>query len=245
MTRGPLISVVVPAYNAAGFLPEAFASVCAQEYQPLEIFVVDDGSTDNTAEVVRSMGLDIRYLRQNNAGPAAARNHALRLASGEFVAFLDADDQWPAGKLELQLARFSRDPALEVVCGRIQYLSLEGAEEMNLRFEGPERTLSHINLGCGLFRRSVFDKVGPFDETLRFSEDHDWFLRARELGVNLVILRAVTLLYRLHATNMTRGRKADDFQLTEVFRRSILRRRQAGLPANLKPWSAYDDTDPA
>jgi glycosyltransferase involved in cell wall biosynthesis len=245
MTRGPLISVVVPAYNAAGFLPEAFASVCAQDYQPLEIFVVDDGSTDNTAEVVRSMGPNIRYLRQNNAGPAAARNHALRLASGEFVAFLDADDQWPAGKLELQLARFNRDPALEVVCGRIQYLSLEGAEEMNLRFEGPDRTLSHINLGCGLFRRSVFDKVGPFDETLRFSEDHDWFLRARELEVNLVILRAVTLLYRLHATNMTRGRKADDLQLTEVFRRSILRRRQAGLPANLKPWSAYDDTDPA
>jgi glycosyltransferase involved in cell wall biosynthesis len=245
MTRGPLISVVVPAYNAAGFLPEAFASVCAQEYQPLEIFVVDDGSSDNTAEVVRSMGPDIRYLHQKNAGAAAARNHALRLASGEFVAFLDADDQWPAGKLELQLARFNRDPALEVVCGRIQYLSLEGAEEMNLRFEGPERTLSHINLGCGLFRRSVFDKVGPFDETLRFSEDHDWFLRARELGVNLVILRAVTLLYRLHATNMTRGRKADDFQLTEVLRRSILRRRQAGLPANLKPWSAYDDTDPA
>ncbi len=103
--KGPLVSVIVPCYNAARFLPEALATIRAQRYEPLEILVVDDGSTDNTPDVVSGFGSEVRYLRKPNGGPASARNLGLREARGEWIAFLDADDQWPEGKLELQAGR--------------------------------------------------------------------------------------------------------------------------------------------
>ncbi len=118
---GPLVSVIIPAYNAAQFLREAVASVRAQGYSPIEIVIVDDGSTDNTAETIRSLGEGIRYVRQANAGPAAARNRGLAEARGEWVAFLDGDDLWPADKLRVQAARLEADPSLDVVLGRVQY----------------------------------------------------------------------------------------------------------------------------
>ena len=241
MSQTPLISVVTPVYNAARYLPEAIASVREQRYEPLEIIVVDDGSTDSTPETVRSLGSDILYVRQENAGPAAARNRGLRLARGEFVGLLDADDQWPPDKLRIQLERFRAEPELEVVCGRIRYIQLEGGEKPNMRFEGPDQTVRHIHLGCGLFRRAVFEKVGLFDESLRFSEDHDWFLRARERDVKMVILKDVTLLYRLHSGNVTRGKDSQDFLLTRVLKKSLDRRRQAGKSGDLKRWSDYDE----
>ena len=108
-----LVSVIVPAYNAASFLPKAIASIDRQGYHPLEIIVVDDGSTDNTAEVVRSLPSVSHYFHQENKGPSAARNVALKHAKGEFIAFLDSDDEWPVGKLELQLGRLRADPGLK------------------------------------------------------------------------------------------------------------------------------------
>ena len=119
----PLVSVIVPSYNAARFLPEAIASVRRQHYEPLEILIVDDGSTDATPQLVPRLGADIRYFRKENAGVASARNVGLREARGEVIAFLDADDQWPDGKIGVQLARLEADPALEVVTGRTQGLS--------------------------------------------------------------------------------------------------------------------------
>src|ERR1700682_4446766 len=101
----PLVSIIIPVYNAAHFLPQAMASIRAQGYDSLEIVVVDDGSTDNCADVAKSLGSDVRYDRQVNRGPSAARNRGLALARGELIAFLDVDDQWPAQKLSVQLGR--------------------------------------------------------------------------------------------------------------------------------------------
>jgi len=143
---GPLLSAIVPTYNAAGFLAEAIESIRWQTYQPVEIIVVDDGSTDDTAEVVRGLGGEIRYVEQANAGPAAARNRGLELAQGELIAFLDADDRWPRDKLEIQVPRLLGNPELDLVLGRIQYVDLGARKKIDYQFEGPDQTLSLIHI---------------------------------------------------------------------------------------------------
>ena len=238
----PLVSVVIPVYNAAHFLPHAIDSIRAQEYAPLEIIVVDDGSTDNCAEVALSLGGDVRYERQANQGPSAARNRGLALARGEFIAFLDADDKWPADKLSVQLGRLLAEPELDLVLGRIQYVALPGGELPAYQFEGPDNTITHVHLGSGLYRRRAFERIGGFDESIRFCEDVDWFLRARENGLAMRILRTTTLLYRLHDQNMTRDRDSPDRLLTHVLKRSIDRRRTSqGAVPSLAGWLSYDE----
>jgi glycosyltransferase involved in cell wall biosynthesis len=238
-----LVSVIIPAYNAAGFLSDAIDSALAQQYPHLEVVVVDDGSIDDPCEVASRYGDRVRCVRQDNAGPAAARNRGIRMAGGEFLAFLDADDLWPAGKLQIQMARFADDPALDVVAGRIQYVRLDGAAELELRFEDTRNTVTHVHLGSAVCRRRAFDRVGFFDESLRFSEDHDWYLRAREEGLSIVVLREITLLYRLHGSNMTRNATSQQLGLARVLKKSLERRRlkSGGTAENLRPWSAFDE----
>jgi glycosyltransferase involved in cell wall biosynthesis len=242
--RENLVSVIIPVFNAASFLPQAVASIERQGHQDLEIIVVDDGSTDNTAEVARSLRSVSKYFYQENRGPSAARNVGLKQAEGEFIAFLDADDQWPEGKLDLQLGRLRAEPHLDVVLGRIKYISLPGAEAIDIAFETEDRTLTHVHLGSGVYRRQVFDRVGLFEERLRYSEDVDWFMRAREEDISMVILGEVTLLYQLHAGNMTREMTAERSNLAAVMRLSLERRRRRGpgRAIDLKPWCHYDET---
>jgi glycosyltransferase involved in cell wall biosynthesis len=238
----PLVSVIVPCYNAARFLPGAIASVRRQQYQPFEILVVDDGSTDATPQMAQQLGADVRYFRKANGGVASARNVGLREARGEIIAFLDADDLWPDGKLALQLARLDADPALDVVTGRIQYVDLPGAQHPGIRFEGPDQTLTHIHLGAGLYRRRAFDRVGPFDESFRISEDADWFLRAREIGIEIVVIAETTLLYQQHDSNLTRNAGKRDYMLTELVHKSLERRRRTqGVARELASWSSLDE----
>ena len=238
---GPLISVIVPAYNAGRFLPEAIASIQAQNYPEIEILLIDDGSTDNTPEIAAGFGSAVRYFRKPNGGQASARNLGLREARGEIFAFLDADDQWPENKLALQLPRLTVDDATDVVSGRIRYVALPGALMLNYRFEGPDQTVAHIHLGAALYRRSAFQKVGPFDETLHVGEDQDWFLRAREQGLKIVVMREVTLLYRLHDSNITRGASAEKLELILLVRKSLERRRKDGAAKELPGWSSFDE----
>jgi glycosyltransferase involved in cell wall biosynthesis len=239
----PLLSVIIPCYNAARFLSEAVASVLAQGYEPVEILVVDDGSTDATAQVATGLGAAVQYLRQENRGPSAARNLGLGQARGEIIALLDADDLWPEGKLDLQVGRLMADPELDVVSGRVRYIELAGGRIPDLRFEGPDRSLPGIHLGACVYRRRAFQRVGLFDETLRYSEDHDWFLRAREEGLKMVVLAAVTLLYRMHDANMTRNIPGRNAIQTLMIHKSLQRRRRrGGTAAELPPWSSYDET---
>jgi glycosyltransferase involved in cell wall biosynthesis len=242
----PLVSVIIPAYNAARFLPNALASVRRQSYSPLEILIVDDGSEDGCARVAAELGEPVRYVRQERAGPAAARNRGLELARGEFVGFLDADDEWPEQKLSIQMSRLLAEPELDVVLGRVRYVAIEGGEIPDYLFEGPDHEISNVHLGSGLYRRRVFDKVGNFDASLRYCEDVDWFMRARELRVGLRILRPVTLIYRLHGDNMTRNRERANRFLPLAFKRSIDRRRQmgAGAQARLDPLFSGDEWSP-
>ena len=221
----PSVSVIVPAYNGEKYLAEAIESIHRQNYSPLEIIIVDDGSTDKTAQITKNLKGNVKYNYQTNKGPAAARNKGLALARGEVIAFLDVDDLWPLDKLQNQIPHILDDPKLDVVLGRIKVLILPGAAEVDSH--SPD-TQINVHLGCAIFRKSVFDKVGNFNETLRYSEDHDWFLRAREQSVSMTIVDQVTMHYRLHGKNMTIDKDANDYQLTQVLKKSLDRRRQQG-----------------
>jgi glycosyltransferase involved in cell wall biosynthesis len=239
----PTISVIIPVYNGEAFLPQAITSVRGQDYSPLEIIVIDDGSTDGTPDLVKDLGGDIRYIYQEHRGPAAARNTGIKTANGELIAFLDVDDLWPPDKLASQVPYLVADDDLQVVLGRTQIVFLPGAERKAFRFESPDNDIMGIFLGCGLYRRSAFTKVGLFDESLRYAEDHDWFFRARECGLVMRSLKKITLIYRLHPGNMTLGKKMEEMGFLRVLKRSLERRRSEGH-SQAKPMSDWlDDAD--
>jgi glycosyltransferase involved in cell wall biosynthesis len=220
----PVVSVIIPVFNGQRFLREAVQTVLAQNYSPLEIVIVDDGSTDSTASVVKSLGEPVRYLHQANQGPAAARNRGIEQAQGSLLAFADADDLWPADKLELQLPCLIEDVAVEIVMGRIQQVLLSETDGKTQAKEFAEPAFS-VNLGSAIIRKSVFERVGLFDETMRYSEDVDWFMRAREVGAAIKTIDSVTLLYRQHEQNMTRGKSASELNVLMALKKSLDRRR--------------------
>jgi glycosyltransferase involved in cell wall biosynthesis len=225
----PLVSVVIPVFNGERFLREAVQSVLDQQYSPLEIIVVDDGSTDNTAIVARDLPEPVRYLYQTNQGPAAARNRGIEQAQGSLIAFADADDLWPGGKLQSQVPLLIKDPRIDIVLGRIQQVLLSEAQEFG-------ETAFSVNLGSAVIRKSVFERIGLFDQTMRYSEDVDWFMRARERGAAIVTIDAVTLLYRQHEQNMTRGKSTAELNVLKALKKSLDRRRErtgsaAALPS--------------
>lgn len=227
-----LVSIIIPVFNGERFLREAVQSVLDQGDSSVEIIVVDDGSTDGTETVARS--LPVRYLHQTNQGPAAARNRGIEHAQGSLLAFADADDLWPVNKLELQLPCLLRDPEIDIVLGRIQQVRLsETVDGQTLAEEFAEPAFS-VNLGSAIIRKSVFERVGLFDETMRYSEDVDWFMRAREAGAEIKTIDAVTLLYRQHEQNMTRGKSTSELNVLKALKRSLDRRRErTGVAAAL------------
>lgn len=230
----PLVSVIIPAYNCERFLREAVQSVLDQKYSPVEIIILDDGSTDGTATVARSFTETVRYLHQSNQGPAAARNRGIEHAQGSLIAFADADDLWPANKLEQQLPYLIRDPKIDIVLGRIQQVQLSETRNGQTQAEEFAEPAFSVNLGSAIIRKSVFERVGMFDETMRYSEDVDWFMRAREAGAAIVTMDAVTLVYRQHEQNMTRGKSTSELNVLKALKRSLDRRREhSGVAAAL------------
>jgi len=230
----PLVSVVIPVFNGEGFLREAVQSVLTQKHSPLEIIIVDDGSTDGTESVARSFPATVRYLHQTNKGPAAARNRAIEHAQGSLIAFADADDLWPAAKLDLQLPYLIRDPMIEIVMGRIQQVRLSKTVHGETQAEEFAEPAFSVNLGSAVIRKSVFERVGLFDETMRYSEDVDWFMRAREGGAAIKTIDAVTLFYRQHEQNLTRGKSTSELNVLKALKRSLDRRRErSGFAAAL------------
>ncbi|GAB4011986.1 glycosyltransferase family A protein [Spirosoma migulaei] len=221
----PLVSVIMPVYNAERFVAEAIASVLNQGIESVEIICVDDGSTDQSAAIVQSFGPVVRYYRQENQGPAAARNNAFSFVRGQFVTFLDNDDLFPAYKLTRQLALFEADPSLEVVFGKTQYVFLDGSNPERFHFPDQTQTVWNILLGAGLFRTDVFHRIGLFNEELKIGEDLDWYNRAKEQGVHIQTTDDVMLLYRHHDTNYTRDQDLVKSTLLKAIKYSLDRRR--------------------
>lgn len=246
MTNPGRISVVIPVLNTEQYLGEAIESVLAQGSELLEILVVDDGSTDGSASVAASFGDPVRVIRQENAGPAAARNRGIRATRGDYVAFLDADDTFTAEKFALQAARLDNHPEIDIVIGQRRYMVLEFREDAAPPFSAYRADHLTLQFGACLFRREVFDRVGLLDESMQMCEDWDWFMQARESGIPLMLHRDIVLIQRVHTGNITRQREAGAQFTLHMMRRSLARRRHGGVAAaSLPPLSAFLETEDA
>jgi len=228
-----LVSCIVPVYNGERHLGEALDSIAAQSHREHETIVVDDGSTDATAELVASRGNAVRYFRQENAGGAAARNRGIGMARGEFVAFLDADDRWHPEKLERQLARFAARPELDVSLAHVQNFWMPEVAGERALLEGHRRTqpMPGYSAGTLLVRRQLFARLGLFNAAMRHGEQTEWFLRGRELGAVVEVLPEVLLERRLHGGNVSRHNgQASLAQYLELVKGVLDRRRQGLVP---------------
>jgi glycosyltransferase involved in cell wall biosynthesis len=190
---GPLVSVVIPTFNRAATVVRAIESVLQQTYRPIEVIVVDDGSTDGTQEVLKAYGSALVYLRQDNAGPAAARNRGIRESQGGLIAFLDSDDVWLAAKLERQVAVLEGagpetpcclcDTLMRTPDGReqsafaIAWLRMREPEGLWLNPAAVLATRFVLFCQAVLVRRPFLLDCQGFDEQLWFMEDHDLALR--------------------------------------------------------------------
>jgi glycosyltransferase involved in cell wall biosynthesis len=208
----PFVSVIIPAYNYDEYIRQAVESVLAQSFADLEILVVDDGSIDNTRQVVEQIeDSRLRYLYQDNQGLSSARNTGLRCTDSKYVAFLDADDLWLPSKLELQLGRIERSDRIGLVYGGYHVIDEAGVQ---IGTRSPRIVdgdwLKHLVLGnfvagsatTSMLRRECFERVGLFDESLRACEDWDMWLRVAqyyEFGVVDAPMAAI----RIHTANMT------------------------------------------
>lgn len=224
----PLVSCVVPVYNGGRFIGDAVRSIQAQSHPRLEIIVIDDGSTDDTPESVAAFGAAVRSIRQDNQGPAAARNAGIRLSGGEFVAFLDADDLWHPEKLVRQLARFGERPELQVVFAGMRNVAHQepgGREGMFNPDLWPAIPFSPCTL---LARREAFEHCGLFNPELRRGEDTEWFVRMMMRGVPYEVMPDILLERRIHATNLCREHPPTPHDVVDVLKLVLDRRRREG-----------------
>ena len=198
-----MVSVIIPVYNGEAFLAEAVESIQRQNYEQLEIIIVDDGSTDSTAEIAADFESNVRYFYQPNSGPAAARNRGLRMSRSNVISFLDIDDLWSEDKLKLQLKHLSRDKSVEIVLGHTQRMQFTSVEKGKFHFMDWSEPILDMHLESAVFKKSVFDRVGYLDKSLNQCEDWDWFMRAKELGTSIQLHEKITYFYRQHAQNMT------------------------------------------
>lgn len=234
----PLVSVIIPVYNAAPFLRESIDSVLDQDYPSVELILVDDGSTDASAEIMESYGERVRVLRQYRKGPAAARNHGVREAKGQYFAFHDADDVWLPGKLSTQMAFVLSHPEFKIVFGQFAFWR-PGADS---RYPDPRTLLQHpesweikqalsgkifvdqllescIAMITPVVHRDVFDAIGGFDESLLGGSDYDFWLRAT-YQFNVHKMPFCFAAYRAHGSSVTRTPKPTNFEYV-VLKRAI------------------------
>ena len=217
MNTRPRVSVVITCFNYGRFLQESVESALFQSFVDLEVLIIDDGSTDNTSAVVRRWTgkKQFRYIRQENAGQAAAKNLGIRESRGEFVAFLDADDRWDKHKLEKQIERFS-DRQVGVVYSRVFRMKPDGTDPYNPVRRGhlvPRRGSvtkylifdNFVPFSSAVVRRQCLEKVGGFDETLRMSIDWDLWLRI-SVSYDFDYVNEPLAYYRVgHAGQMSRN----------------------------------------
>jgi glycosyltransferase involved in cell wall biosynthesis len=228
----PLISVIIGVYNADLYLAEALESVLMQDYRPLELIVVDDGSTDASGEVAQRYE-EVHYIHQANGGNGSARNTGIEAATGEYLAFLDADDRFTEGKLSLQMRALDEDPGLDMVFGHVQeFVSPELDEETRATIRPPAATpMPWTAPNLMLIRRASFDRVGLFSTSVRVGVTVDWFARADEAGLRHRILSETVLERRLHTQNNGLRERDSRSQYLQVLKAALDRRRAASQQA--------------
>lgn len=228
--RLPQVSIIIPTYQRAYLIRETIDSVLAQTYQDFEIIVIDDGSTDGTGELVAEYQNRVRYIYQENRGPASARNIGIQAAYGEFIAFQDSDDLWLPEKLALQMPLFARDPEIGMVYCDMSYFRFDGPSARPSSFISHAPPVSGYALRemfvngtpmhtpTAIVRRHCFDRVGLFDEELLAFEDQDlWFRIAEVFKVDFIDEPLVRC-----RVNSGAGQDKDELLVAKAVRRRVL-----------------------
>ena len=225
----PSVSVIVPVLDGERFLREAIHSAQAQTHRPLEIIVVDDGSSDRSAAIAEDAGA--RVPRRPHRGVSAARNAGIAVAGGDLIALLDADDRWPPDRLAVQVAALRRRPELGLVIGRARLFLDPGTPRPDWISEELTEGVTTLALGTILARRDLFTSIGGFDEGRDVCEDLDWLARARDAGIAHEVLDDVVLEYRIHGANTGLPRRHELEQGVLGTLRSSLARKRALAPS--------------
>jgi glycosyltransferase involved in cell wall biosynthesis len=228
----PTVSVVIPAFNAEKYLGEAIDSVLRQTVPVTEVVVVDDGSTDRTADIVRAYSDPVRYCHQTNHGVGHACNRGASLARGEFLGFQAADDLWVAEKLERQLDAFRREPDLDMVFTEVQqFVSPELSDAQRAKVHCPEQPMRGYLAAAMLVRRVAFERVGPLATHVQVGDFIDWYDRARSLGLKEAMLPEVLLKRRIHTTNLSIRQRNNGAEFARVLKGVLDRKRRAAREA--------------
>jgi len=226
MTTGPLVSVIIAVYNCKKYLAEAIESVLAQAYQPIEIIVIDDGSTDGSDQVAKRLLPSVHYFYQPKAGAGAARNRGTELAKGNYLSFLDSDDIWTENRLILQMAEFRSNPETDLVFGQVeQFISPELDENEQSKIHCPAERMPGYVAGTMVIKRESFVRVGPFATTWQIGEFLDWYVRAQEMGMKSSMVPEVVLRRRLHTDNISIRNRDSRTDYVRMLKASLDRRR--------------------
>jgi glycosyltransferase involved in cell wall biosynthesis len=224
------VSVIIPVFNGELYLRAALESVFGQDHKPYEVIVVDDGSTDTTADIVSEFK-GVIYLRQANQGVATARNKALDIARGEFIAFIDQDDLWTPNKLAVQVQYFLDHSEIQYTLTHQQFF-LEPGASIPTWFR--KELLSDPHPGFVpstlMARRSVFEKIGKFETRYSHASDSDWFFRASQAELPMAVIPEVLLQRRIHRENESSKAKIALGELRRVVKRSIDLEREKAKP---------------
>lgn len=224
------ISVVMAAFNAERYVAAAIDSILAQTRKAEEIIVVDDGSTDRTFDVLSRYKNEITLLRQGNTGPATAFNRGIETASGDLLAFQDADDLWAENKLELQSRALAENPDLDAVFGYVkQFISEDVPPEIARTYLVPDPQPGISKIGM-LIRRAAFDRTGGFDSNLTVLEFVGWYTRAQAMGIKVRVENQIVAFRRLHESNSGRLKRNEQQQETLLGLKQALDLRRKKRP---------------
>jgi len=219
------VSVIVPLYNDEPYLDEALRSILDQTRPPEQIIVVDDGSTDGSVEVARKYLPRITVLTQANQGAAGARNLGIAAATGDVIAFLDADDLWTADSLQRRLDVLEADPGVDAVYGLVeQFISPDVDAPTRERLHLPEGQTAARFAGAILVRRRVFDRVGVFDPALRVGEMIDWSARLQDSGAKVAVIEDLVMRRRIHGANTMLNKAPGHGDYLRALRASVARK---------------------
>ena len=228
----PLVSIIVAVRNGERFLADALRSVLGQDYPAYELLVVDGHSTDRTAEVARAFPT-AQFLPQPGHGLAAALNHGVDGARGDWIALLEHDDMWTPEKLRVQIAFMQARPELQFTMTHARFFLEPGCSwPSGYNPDWLARPQYGAILSSFVARKSAFAQVGRFDEGLKFSGDMDWFARAKDLRIPMAYLEETLLLKRVHDSNATSQTQLNNFELLQVIKRKLDRTRTSSAPAH-------------
>lgn len=214
MPKLPDVSVIIPVYNQEKYVKECVDSVIEQNYDKLEIILVDDGSTDNTSKILQSYGDKIKYIKQENQGPAASVNNGIKISQGSLVCWLGSDDAYMPNKIEHQVNLLLKEPSIDIVYSDYIMIDSNGSEltKVQVPYPSPDqftRTLlirNFINGSTVMMRRECIDKAGYYDETLKADPDGDMWFRMLKNGYKFGHISLPLVKYRWHSNNVSHNR---------------------------------------